>query len=92
MSKSTNTVVYFDWKTVIYIYVCRICRTQFISFIGGGNRSILRKPPTCRKSLKTLSHNVVLNTTRLSGIRTHNDCIGSYNSNFHMITTTTAPL
>ena len=21
-SKSTNTVVYFDWKTVIYIYVC----------------------------------------------------------------------
>jgi hypothetical protein len=28
MSKSTNTVVYFDWKTVIYIYVCRICRTQ----------------------------------------------------------------
>jgi hypothetical protein len=23
MSKSTNTVVYFDWKTVIYIYVLR---------------------------------------------------------------------
>ena len=22
--------VYFDWKTVIYIYVCRICRTQFM--------------------------------------------------------------
>ena len=22
MSKSTNTVVYSDWKTVIYIYVC----------------------------------------------------------------------
>ena len=30
MSKSTNTVVYFDWKTVIYIYVCRKCRTQFM--------------------------------------------------------------
>ena len=29
MSK-TNTVVYFDWKTVIYIYVCRKCRTQFM--------------------------------------------------------------
>ena len=28
MSKSTNTVVYFDWKTVIYIYVCGKCRTQ----------------------------------------------------------------
>ena len=30
MSKSTNTVVYFDWKTVIYIYVCRKSRTQFM--------------------------------------------------------------
>jgi hypothetical protein len=30
MSKSTNTVVYFDWKTVIYVYVCRKCRTQFM--------------------------------------------------------------
>jgi hypothetical protein len=29
MSKSTNTVVNFDWKTGIYIYVCGICRTQF---------------------------------------------------------------
>ena len=30
MSKSTNTVVYFDWKTVIYIYVCGKCLTQFM--------------------------------------------------------------
>jgi hypothetical protein len=30
MSKSTNTVVYFDWKTVIYIYVRGKCRTQFM--------------------------------------------------------------
>jgi hypothetical protein len=30
MSKSTNTVVYFGWKTVIYIYVCVKCRTQFM--------------------------------------------------------------
>jgi len=30
MSKSTNTVVCFDWKTVIYIYVCKQCRTQFM--------------------------------------------------------------
>ena len=30
MSKSTNTVVFFDWKTVIYIYVCGECRTQFM--------------------------------------------------------------
>jgi hypothetical protein len=30
MSKTTNTVVYFDWKTVMYIYVCGKCRTQFM--------------------------------------------------------------
>jgi hypothetical protein len=30
MSKSTNTVVYFDWKTFIYIYVCGQGRTQFM--------------------------------------------------------------
>ena len=30
MSKSTNTVVYFKWKKVIYIYVCGQCRTQFM--------------------------------------------------------------
>jgi hypothetical protein len=29
MSKSRNTVVYFDWKTVIYILVCGKCRAQF---------------------------------------------------------------
>jgi len=31
MSKSTNTVVYFDWKAVIYIDVCGQCRTHFFS-------------------------------------------------------------
>jgi hypothetical protein len=30
MSKITNTVVYSDWKTVIYIYVSGQCRTQFM--------------------------------------------------------------
>ena len=30
ISKSTNTVVYFNWKTIIYIYACGQCRTQFI--------------------------------------------------------------
>ena len=30
MSKSTNTVVYIDWKTIIYIYACGKCRTQFM--------------------------------------------------------------
>jgi hypothetical protein len=40
-----------------------------VGFIGGGDRSIRRKAPTCRKSLKTLFHNVVSNTPRLSGIQ-----------------------
>ena len=30
ISKSINTVVYFDWKMVIYIYVCGKCPTQFM--------------------------------------------------------------
>ena len=30
MSNSTNTVVYFDWKTVIYIYACGQCHTKFM--------------------------------------------------------------
>ena len=30
ISKSTNTVVYFDWKTVIYIYAYGKCRTKFM--------------------------------------------------------------
>jgi hypothetical protein len=46
---------------------------------------------------KTLSHNIVSSTPRLSDIRTHNvrtevigtACIGSYTSNYHTITTTT---
>jgi hypothetical protein len=41
-------------------------------FIGGGNRSTWRKPPTCGNSLTNLSHNVVSSTPHLSGIQTHN--------------------
>jgi hypothetical protein len=34
MSKSTNTVVYFDWKTVIYIYTCgKMSHTIYITRI-----------------------------------------------------------
>ena len=48
MSKSTNTVVYFDWKTVIYIYVCGKCHTQFmlpmeksVTFTGASANEII---------------------------------------------------
>jgi len=33
-----------------------------VIFIGGGNQSTRRKPPTSRKSLTKLSHNVVSST------------------------------
>ena len=52
-----------------------------ISFICGGNRSIRRKPQTCRKSLTNFkSHNVLSSTPRLSGIGTHN-----FNDNMHWL-------
>jgi hypothetical protein len=35
---------------------------QYFSYIGGGNWSTRRKPPTCRKSLTNLSYNVVSST------------------------------
>ena len=55
MSKSTNTVVYFDLKTVIYIYACGKCRTQFmlpmeksVTFTGACANEII---PSIDKSL-----------------------------------------
>ena len=41
-----------------------------VSFIGEGNWGTRRKLPTCRKSLKTLSHNVVSSTLAVSVTRT----------------------
>ena len=56
MSKSTNTVAYFDWKKVIYIYVCGKCRTQFmlpmeksVAFTGACANEII---PIARLSTK----------------------------------------
>ena len=39
MSESTNTVVYFDWKTVIYIYVCGKFCTQLCCQIRADDNS-----------------------------------------------------
>ena len=68
--------------------------TVAVNFIGEGNKSTWRKPLTCRASL-TLSHNASVHLawdgfklTTLALIST--DCIGSYKSNNHTITTTTA--
>ena len=54
MSQSTNTVVYFDWKTVIYIYVCGKCLTQFmltmeksVTFTGACANEIIKAKEGC---------------------------------------------
>ena len=39
-----------------------------VSFTDGGNRSVRRKPTTCRKSLIDVLHNIVSSTPQLSGI------------------------
>ena len=71
-----------------------------VSFIGGGNRKTRENHrSTCRNisHWQTLSHNVVytlpwsrfeLTTSVVIGT----DCIGSCKSNYHTITTTTAPV
>ena len=71
-----------------------------VSFTGGGNRSTWRKPPTCRKLMTTLSHNVASSTPCLSSIKKRltmlvvigTDCIGSCKSNYNMIMIMTAPV
>jgi hypothetical protein len=42
-----------------------------VSFIGGRNQSIGRKPPTCHKSLTYLPHNVVSIKPRHERIQAH---------------------
>ena len=65
-------------STIFLLY-----RGSEFCFSDGRNRSNLRKPPTCHKSLTNLSHNVVSSRPHLSGVRTHNInsdrryCIGS---------------
>jgi hypothetical protein len=39
-------------------------------FLGGGNRDTMRKPPTCRKSLTNLSHNLV----EISHVKSYQPC------------------
>ena len=67
-----------------------------VSFIGEGNRSTWRKPPTCHKSLTNFiilscieysSPSAGLEVTTPVVIGT--DCIGSCKSNYHAFTTTT---
>jgi hypothetical protein len=58
-----------------------------VSFIGGGNRSIRRKPPTHRKSLTKL-YNIMYTSPRagfeLTSVVIGADCIDSCKSNYHI--------
>jgi hypothetical protein len=56
-SKNLNNISVISWRSVLLVEE---------------NRNTNKTPPTYRKTLKTLSHNVVSSTPHLSGIRTHN--------------------
>jgi len=68
-----------------------------VSFIGGGNQSTWRKPPTCHKSLTNFitlcSIKYTLPCVQLFELTTlvviSNDCTSSCKSNYHTNTTTT---
>ena len=56
--------IYKLYICIIRGIVVMVFNATFNTVIGGGNQSTRRKPPTCSKSLKTLSHNVVTKTPR----------------------------
>ena len=68
-----------------------------VSFVGGGNQSTRRKPPSCHKSLTNFYH-IMLYTSPWSGFEPTTsvvigtDCIDSCKSNYHTITATMSPL
>ena len=78
-----NNISVISWLSVLFIE---------------RNRSIRKKPPTCLKSLTSLfTYCCMAVHLAMSGIHTRNfsviatDCIGSCESNYHAIATTTAP-
>ena len=56
MSKSTNTVVYFNWKMVIYIYVCGKCRTHFMLPMG---KSVTFTGACANEIITSINHSFV---------------------------------
>jgi hypothetical protein len=56
MSKGTNTVVCFDWKTGIYIYVCGICRAQFYLYAAKFEQTIIHQNVHLRRESRSHVH------------------------------------
>ena len=78
-----NNISCISWRSVLLVEETRVPTENHLPVASHWN---------------FLSHNVVSSTPHLNVIRTHNvsgalgtDCIGSYKSNYHTITTTTAP-
>ena len=69
-----------------------------VSGIGGGNRITWRKPLTCRLSLTNFITCFIEYTSPWTGFKLTclvvigTDCTGSYKSNYHTITSMTAPI
>jgi hypothetical protein len=69
-----NNISIISWQSVLLV--------EETDVHGGNHLSVA-------SHCETLSHIVVSTAHRMSAIRTHNWCIGSCQSNYHKITTTT---
>ena len=80
-----------------YVQSNMSCVVKVTLIYGGGNQRTQRKPPSCHKSLTKLYH-IMLYTSPWSRFKLTTsvvigtDCLGSCKSNYHMITTTMAPI
>jgi hypothetical protein len=85
MSKSTNTVVYFDWKTVIYIYACGKCRLLFFTIIHSDFKKKKKQTEICK--IKTLQVNIVSNMTSFFRFswKPEAECVASFNMDWRIL-------
>ena len=81
-------------------FVCANDKTlELWCFIGGGNRSTPRKPPSCHKSLTIFFTQYCIECTSpwagfelTTVVVIGTESTGGCKSNYHMMTTTTAPM
>jgi hypothetical protein len=94
VSTLKNVIVHQDLQGWYMVFNAAFSYIMAVSFIGRGNWSTRRKPPTCRKPLTNFIITCCIEytspwsgfeLTTLVVIDTY--CIGSYKSNYYMITT-----